>query len=149
MTLAPLTSLGLVHRNQSTRCDQPTSLCNQAEQVGTQGARTCGVEGPLLRLCLAVAGVSLETPSNLASPCTLTLLLLRFPSPVADSIAARSPRPSCPTKTAWSRRRDRQRRSVSTKALRKHRASVGSGGAERPISSALPSADKSPDLLED
>src|SRR6266571_2423830 len=35
MTLAPLTSLGLVHRNQSTRCDQPTSLCNQAER------RTC------------------------------------------------------------------------------------------------------------
>jgi len=33
MTLAPLTSLGLVHRNQSTRCDQPTSLCNQAQQA--------------------------------------------------------------------------------------------------------------------
>src|SRR2546425_869681 len=30
MTLAPLTSLGLVHRNESTRCDGPTSLCNQA-----------------------------------------------------------------------------------------------------------------------
>jgi hypothetical protein len=30
MTLAPLTSLGLVHRNQFTRCDQPTSLSNQA-----------------------------------------------------------------------------------------------------------------------
>src|SRR6267154_6880740 len=32
MTLAPLTSLGLVHRNQSTRRDGPTSLCNQAKQ---------------------------------------------------------------------------------------------------------------------
>ena len=30
MTLAPLSSLGLVHRNQFTRCDGPTSLYNQA-----------------------------------------------------------------------------------------------------------------------
>src|SRR5271154_6412389 len=36
MTLAPLTSLGLVHRNQSTRCDQPTSLSNQAKKSSAQ-----------------------------------------------------------------------------------------------------------------
>src|SRR3954470_24542786 len=32
MTLAPLSEPWSVHRNQSTSCDQPTSLCNQAKR---------------------------------------------------------------------------------------------------------------------
>src|SRR5277367_3581721 len=40
MTLAPLTSLGLVHRNQSTRCDLPTSLSNQAQSKDPMPFRT-------------------------------------------------------------------------------------------------------------
>src|SRR2546426_11609000 len=35
MTLAPLTSLGLVRRNQSTRCDQPTSLCEAKDLLSS------------------------------------------------------------------------------------------------------------------
>jgi len=36
-----------VKHNQSTRCDQPTSLCNQAQRRGERSDPRREVEGPL------------------------------------------------------------------------------------------------------
>src|SRR5258708_4055245 len=86
MTLAPLSSLGLVHRNQSTRCDRPTSLCNQAKHALSQSERACEVEGPAVRLS------SIPTAGH--SPCgegwrRAALAARRFPTRL--SLISQSP----------------------------------------------------------
>src|SRR5205807_2068082 len=89
MTLAPLSSLGLVHRNQSTRCDGPTSLCNQAQPFFRRSEGSCVHH--------------LRTRKTRGLPIQPALPSIAFPVPLEDNqagIPVRAPEPTLSCESA-------------------------------------------------
>src|SRR5258708_23717763 len=81
MTLAPLTSLGLVHRNQSTRRDGPTSLCNQVKHLTKYPIPACTTARPARNFHhgSGPSGALLLLPHTLLQPMRLLELFRQRP----------------------------------------------------------------------